>query len=458
MKQGKEIKFEENKRCECDICKNHIDFNMPEEIVDAVLNRNLVLFCGAGISTESKLVYPYSLYTEVLNEIEDELDKEIDSSTSFSSLMTLYIKTFHNGRRRLLKKVKNKFDYINSFPELLYNATMFHKEVSSNPYIETIVTTNWDTYFEEYCDCSPIINDADSTLWNVFNRRVFKIHGSINNISSIIATEEDYNNSYNMLSNNLIGDRLKTILTSNTVVFIGFSFGDEDLNRLLDILSKKMGDLRNQFYLVTIDKKWNKINDNRIFPIITDGTYFIHQLNNLLVEKGKLVSKELYDSAENILNLVLLEHNKIFESDNYKEEIKQFPELLFSIAYQDGFIHAFERCVANRRKGEYLIPNYLETKIQSYNFYYNKRLMEKNYNLAFYGLGYLDGLIYLDMLSKGNSLVKPEFFVYGEEYFETKEELFKYILEYRDNEQFEYCKNILQNMDGLEPHFMPWFI
>ena len=458
MKQGKEIKFEENKRCECDICKNHIDFNMPEEIVDAVLNRNLVLFCGAGISTESKLVYPDTIYMEVLTEIENEIDEEIDLSTSFSSLMSLYIKTFANGRRKLLKKIKKKFDYINSFPQLLYNATMFHKEVSSNTYIETIVTTNWDTYFEEYCDCSPIINDADSTLWNVFNRRVFKIHGSINNIGSIIATEEDYNNSYNMLSNNLIGDRLKTILTSNTVVFIGFSFGDEDLNSLLDILSKKMGDLSNQFYLVTIDKKWNKINDNRIFPIITDGTYFIHQLNNLLVEKGKLVSKELYDSAENILNLVLLEHNKIFESDNYKEEIKQFPELLFSIAYQDGFIHAFERCVANRRKGEYLIPNYLETKIQSYNFYYNKRLMEKNYNLAFYGLGYLDGLIYLDMLSKGNSLVKPEFFVYGEEYFETKEELFKYILEYRDNEQFEYCKNILQNMDGLEPHFMPWFI
>lgn len=458
MKDGKEVMVEENKRCECDICKNHIDFNMPEEIVDAVLNRNLVLFCGAGISTESKLVYPYTIYMEVLKEIEKELDKEIDSSTSFSSLMSLYIDTFANGRRKLLKKIKNKFDYINSFPQLLYNATMFHKEVSSNPYIETIVTTNWDTYFEEYCDCSPIIDDADSTLWDVFNRRVFKIHGSINNIGSIIATEEDYNNSYNMLSNNLIGDRLKTILTSNTVVFIGFSFGDEDLNRLLDILSKKMGNLSNQFYLVTIDKKWNEINNNRIFPIITDGTYFIHQLNNLLVEKGKLVSKELYDSAENKLNSVLLEHNKIFESDNYKEEIKQFPELLFSIAYQDGFIHAFERCVANRRKGEYLIPNYLEEKIQAYNFYYDKRLMEKNYNLAFYDLGYLDGLIYLDMLSKDNSLVNPEFFVYGEEYFETKEELFKYILEYRDNEQFEYCKNIFQNMDGLEPHFMPWFI
>ena len=239
MKQEKEIKFEENKKCECEICKNDIDFNMPEEIVDAILNRNLVLFCGAGISTESKLVYPNTIYMDVLNEIENELDKEIDSSISFSSLMSLYIKTFANGRRKLLKKIKNKFDYINSFPQLLYNATMFHKEVSSNPYIETIVTTNWDTYFEEYCDCSPIINDADATLWDVFNRRVFKIHGSINNIGSIIATEKDYKRSYDNLSNGLIGDRLKTILTSNTVVFIGFSFGDEDLNRLLDILSKK---------------------------------------------------------------------------------------------------------------------------------------------------------------------------------------------------------------------------
>lgn len=46
MKQEKEIKFEENKKCECEICKNDIDFNMPEEIVDAILNRNLVLFVG----------------------------------------------------------------------------------------------------------------------------------------------------------------------------------------------------------------------------------------------------------------------------------------------------------------------------------------------------------------------------------------------------------------------------
>lgn len=107
--------MEENKRCECDICKNHIDFNMPEEIVDAVLNRKLVLFCGSGISTESKLVYPYTIYMEVLKEIEKELDKEIDSSTSFSSLMSLYVDTFANGRRKLLKKIKKNLTILIHF-------------------------------------------------------------------------------------------------------------------------------------------------------------------------------------------------------------------------------------------------------------------------------------------------------------------------------------------------------
>lgn len=84
--------------------------------------------------------------------------------------------------------------------------------------------------------------------------------------------------------------------------------------------------------------------------------------------------------------------------------------------------------------------------------------MEKNYTSSFYDLGYLDGLIYIDLLSKGDLSVQPEYFVYGEDYFETKEELFKYILENRDIELFEYCKNIVQDMNDVVPHFMPWFI
>ena len=59
--------------CECVICKNHKKFNMPDEIVENALKGNLVLFCGAGISTESKIVLPYTFYSTILAELENEL-------------------------------------------------------------------------------------------------------------------------------------------------------------------------------------------------------------------------------------------------------------------------------------------------------------------------------------------------------------------------------------------------
>ena len=37
--------------CECAICKEQKPFVMPKEILDAAKNGELVLFCGAGIST-----------------------------------------------------------------------------------------------------------------------------------------------------------------------------------------------------------------------------------------------------------------------------------------------------------------------------------------------------------------------------------------------------------------------
>lgn len=47
--------------CNCAICKNNKPFTMPEDIVKATIEENLVLFCGAGISTENKMVMPETI-------------------------------------------------------------------------------------------------------------------------------------------------------------------------------------------------------------------------------------------------------------------------------------------------------------------------------------------------------------------------------------------------------------
>lgn len=42
---------------ECAICSQNKPFDIPEEIVDAAIKGDLVVFCGAGISTEGKMFY-----------------------------------------------------------------------------------------------------------------------------------------------------------------------------------------------------------------------------------------------------------------------------------------------------------------------------------------------------------------------------------------------------------------
>lgn len=133
-------------------------------------------------------------------------------------------------------------------------ATMFHRELSELHFVKTIVTTNWDTYFEDYCAAVPITIPEDFVYWDGNERCVLKIHGSISNLGTIIATTNDYEKCRENLEKGIIGATLKTILANNTVVFIGFSFGDEDFASILNYLQGEMKEFLPHIYIVTLDQ------------------------------------------------------------------------------------------------------------------------------------------------------------------------------------------------------------
>lgn len=450
-------KVDNDNLCECVMCKNNVGFDMPNEIIESVKQNELVLFCGAGISTESKTVLPTSFYTDILTFLNSEYNLNLDSTVSFSQLMSTFCTTVPNGRKQLIRKINSRFERIHSFPELYGSATKFHRAVAEIPQIKTIITTNWDDYFEKECSATPIVDNKDTSLWNTFDRRVFKIHGSINNIGSIIATTDDYSKCYDKLSTEPIGDRLKTLLSSNCVVFIGFSFGDEDLNKIIDILSENLDDFANQFYLITIDKSWRNNKDSRIIPIITDGQFFIHSLKNILIEDGSLLENDIYYFAEYASQVSIDFHTKWLD-DTHNFSIKQLshPELILSVAYQDGMIHAFQRCYANKSKGDYLIPGYLDEVISSYQDLYTQRIQDKDYLQAYYDLGYQNGLINLvAFLKTSDTSIAPPF-SYKDEYFTTENDLLQFISENRDSEIYSLLNEIDLPKDTL-PHFAPWY-
>src|SRR5687768_8622807 len=98
--------------CECAVCKNNLPFEIPNEIIDALVNEQLVIFAGAGISTESKLIFKETLYEDVAF----DLDLEPEEELSFPKLMSLFCNQ-KNGRQKLLEKIKERFDYCQKFTE-----------------------------------------------------------------------------------------------------------------------------------------------------------------------------------------------------------------------------------------------------------------------------------------------------------------------------------------------------
>lgn len=407
--------FEQGGNCECAYCKNMKAFNLPDELIEAAERGDLVIFAGAGVSTEARTVYKYTLYEDIKSEL------GIEGNLSFSQLMSKYCES-PNGRIKLLHKIKSRFDYVTSFPELARTASSFHRELSTLFQINNIITTNWDDLFEKYCGAIPIVTSEDFVFWDLPERKVLKIHGSINNYGSIVATEEDYNKCYEKLNSGLIGSSLKIMLATKYVVFVGYSFGDEDFNRIHNSLIKEMNGLMPHSYIVTLNESAvERFKDMNLTPIITDATYFISSLKNSLSNNKHFISDDIYEKVAYMLYRVKDEHTKLSNAFN----IKEHPEVVFSLYYQDGLIHAFERVLALKKTGHYSHSCNITKAIQAYDEWRKKKLKGRIYHDVAYIDGYMNGLTFL-LMNEEDQRHLHLYYLFGYDYIiETLDEYAK---------------------------------
>jgi len=390
---------------QCERCKLNQPFDLPDVIVNACNTGELIVFAGAGISTESMGVYPSSFYQN----IKDELKIPDTKNISFSKLMTQYCKS-PRSRKELLLEIKQRIDYVKTFPELYNLATKFHQELSTIPHIHEIFTTNWDDFFERECNAVPVVTGEDFAIFqDIPGRRVFKIHGSIYNYGSIVATEQDYKKCYKRLNTGIIGAKLKTHLLSKVMVFVGFSFDDEDFQQLYKLLKKQVKGIIPNLFVITLDKnadkklKSMKINAT---PIITSGSFFLHRLKSKLVEDMQIFPDDHFEGIQKMLNLVMKEHAKLS-----KLSLVTHPDALYSLTFQDGLQHAFQHILSNRHTGIYY-PERIMRVIDSYDFIIKQNRKIGNYPDVSYFAGYQLGQILL-MLEKKDRKNFPMYYIHG---------------------------------------------
>ena len=389
--------------CQCVHCKHDLPFHIPEEIIEAMLNKDLVIFAGAGVSTESKKIFKETLYEEVY------LDLEEESEISFPNLMSKFCKQT-NGRQKLLEKIKKRFDYAHQFNELYKEATRFHKELSKFWMIENIITTNWDDYFERECNAVPIVTPSDFAFYNIEQRKVFKIHGSISNYGSIVATDEDYKKCYRSLQSGLVGSNLKTLLATKTILFVGYSFRDFDFNKVLKLLKKEMGEHFPHFYVVSIDSETpHTIKGMNYTHIQIAGTYFFECIREHFIHQHLILPDEMINSLYYIGYQLKGVQSKLH--DFYYQNEKNC-SVVFSSIYQDGISHAIDMLHFKTKTGHTYNPDFILNQISIYKNDIHKGLSKvRNYMDLAYVKGFIQGLAIPFLLDELEEF--PYYFIYG---------------------------------------------
>lgn len=342
--------------------------------------REVVIFAGAGISTEVPTVFPQTVYDRAVEIL------QIDEPGSFPEVIEAFEKRF--DRRQFIQMVKAKFDYIDSFWSLRYYARRFHRELAAMPYIEDIITTNWDTYFEEECAATPFVTGNDIALWKTSGRRVLKIHGSMTNLGSIIATETDYKRSLKSLRKGVLGGLLTELLATRTLVFVGYSLKDWNFRRLYKALLKDMGQYSKQAYLVSpFDSDEDDVKEFNLKTLKTSGVKFLQELKKInlgacFIDEagyGRVAEYgEKIRAAEPIAKTV--PHN-------------EYPSVLYCWSFHDGARDASRRVLLRRASGEYLSRQHVFDLTETYQELADNAWDEGRYWDYAYIMGYLGPLL-----------------------------------------------------------------
>jgi hypothetical protein len=219
-----------------------------QTIISANNDNSLAIFVGAGISksSETKSIKLPS-WNDLIEDLKAEL--EIENEGDYLKIAQLYYLAF--GEFTYYKKL------IEYFPEHI-TPSIIHKLIFDiNPHV--IITTNWDNLLEKTIQENAYIYDVvcsdNDLVKSSLQNKLIKMHGDFKN-HNIVFKEDDYLK-YNLLFP-LIENYVKSILSTHTVVFIGYSYNDTNLKQIVKWI-QNYSNVKPPMYLVTY-----KRNDNQI--------------------------------------------------------------------------------------------------------------------------------------------------------------------------------------------------
>lgn len=207
-----------------------------------VLNSEGALFVGAGASRTAGFVDWRGLLAEVAQDLNLDIDKEHD---------LLALAQFHvndkGGRGDLDDRL------IDAFTKDAEPTTV-HEILARLP-IDTVWTTNYEQLLEQAYDAAGRHKEVKLSIQNLAQARkgrdvtIYKMHGCVTQPHEAVLTKQDYE--LYELKRGLFTDSLKGDFVEKTLLFIGFSFSDPNVERILSKVREQLGQNCRQHFWIT---------------------------------------------------------------------------------------------------------------------------------------------------------------------------------------------------------------
>ncbi|WP_123377941.1 SIR2 family protein [Aliarcobacter butzleri] len=250
-------------------------------IQNANNNNKLTIFIGSGISKSSNL----PSWDDLISKIKKDLSLDEKENDYLKIAQLFYLSC---GEVVYYQEIKKYFP--DNIEPTIIQKMIFDLKPSH------IITTNWDNLLEKTAHNNGFIYDViakDTDLvQSILQNHIIKMHGDFNN-NNIVFKEDDYINYKENFP--LIENYIKSILSTNTILFLGYSYNDINLKQIT---------------------KWVQNNSESMPPMFLT------------------VSKENKNQSRYLENFgiksIVLSDEKKFNLDNYSNKIATFLEKLNS--------------------------------------------------------------------------------------------------------------------------------
>ena len=356
--------------------------NIPSELKKAIEADDLVLFIGAGLSWDlkntdneslegwGKMVKSITSHLITEGYITDELKQICDALEPIETLKILEKKGI--SKREIGGFVKHYFTLRGR------NNFSFHKKLFS---LSTkIITTNYDKAFEKAIPGLQEIKaykGKDYELNRVKKDSIFlfKLHGCIDGIDSMVLFPSDYDGLYDDKGREAEHalHTLRILISNKTFLFIGTGLGEPQINGIFKEINRIQGIYDQKHYIITDKPLENSLNfltsikvaSYKEIPKVIDQLLEIKQVAE--AEKSpqeKMLSEQLKESEKEIDSLT----KKLSKVQNENERQQLLLEREANNHFNIGVKHHLAGDYLNASK-EYKAAT--ELKFKFYEAYYN---------------------------------------------------------------------------------------